>query len=214
MQLNRTALRQADALYTRNLEISLSLARAGLAHAFEIHDISDIEAKGAMEVVVRNHRQGSLTWLVPISRAAADRVVSAGADPRRVHVSPSGVDVRAFDRVPAFDPNRLQRPRVLYLGRLSRSRGLDVLRAIAARGVADITLVGEQEDQVAEEPGIRVAPFVPHRDIPLWYARCDLVLLPYQPTLGHADSISPLKLFEAFAAGRPVIASDIPRSAS
>lgn len=209
VRVHKAELQRADVVYTRSLEISLSLARAQLPHVFEVHDTSDIEAKGAMTTLIENHRAGSLAWLVPISHAAAARLANAGADPRRIHVSPSGVDVAAFGRVPDFDPDRLDRPRVLYLGRLSRSRGLVVLGAVAERGIAEVTLVGEQEDQVAEAPGISVVPSVPHRDIPLWYARSDLVLLPYQPSLGHADSISPLKLFEAFAAGRPVIASDI-----
>lgn len=210
VHVHKRELRTADAIYTRNLEISLSLSRAGIAHAFEVHDTSDIEAKGAMAALIRNHQSGTLSWLVPISHCAAARLVHAGADPRRVHVSPSGVNLGAFQEVPDFDPDTLERPRILYLGRLSRSRGLEILLAISERGITELTLVGEQEDRVAAAPGVRIVPPVAHRDIPHWYARSDLVLLPYQPSLSHAESISPLKLFEAFAAGRPVIASDIP----
>lgn len=98
----------------------------------------------------------------------------------------------------------------MYLGRLSRDRGLDVFQQIAARGIADVTLVGEQEDAVQTAGKLEVVPFVPHRDVRLWWERSDLVLLPYQRSLPHADSISPIKLFEAMAAGRPIVVSDLP----
>jgi glycosyltransferase involved in cell wall biosynthesis len=47
-------------------------------------------------------------------------------------------------------------------------------------------------------------------EVPAWYARSDLTLLPYQPNISTAATMSPIKMFEAMAAGRPIIASDLP----
>ena len=49
-----------------------------------------------------------------------------------------------------------------------------------------------------------------HRDVAKYYEKSDLTLLPYQPEIPTASSMSPIKLFEAMASGRPIIASDLP----
>jgi glycosyltransferase involved in cell wall biosynthesis len=204
-------LRKALGVYTRSVQISATLAAAGIPHQLEIHEAErELIGKGYLAGIVKHHRQGLIGWLVPISHAAADVLIRAGAVAERVLVSPSGTKLSAFDRIPAFDPDRLSAPRIVYLGRLSRDRGLDVFQEIAATEIADVTLVGEQEDTVQASGKLHVVPFVPHRDVPTWWERSDLVLLPYQRSLPHADSISPIKLFEAMAAGRPIIVSDLP----
>ena len=73
-----------------------------------------------------------------------------------------------------------------------------------------LELVGDADGAIPRLPGLKRSPFVDPAAVPGLYARCDLVLLPYRPDLAHAGSISPIKLFEAMAAGRPVIASDLP----
>lgn len=209
--LYRRRLRQAAGVYTRSVQISAALSSAGIPHQLEIHEAErELIGKGYLADIVKRHRQRLIEWLFPISHAAADVLIRAGAVAERVLVSPSGTQLSAFDRIAPFDPDRLSAPRIVYLGRLSRDRGLDVFEQIAARGIAEVTLVGEQEDTVGASDKLRVVPFVPHRDVPLWWERSDAVLLPYQRSLPHADSISPIKLFEAMAAGRPIVVSDLP----
>jgi glycosyltransferase involved in cell wall biosynthesis len=210
MGLHRSMLRAAAAIYTRSPDISQALAAARLPHHLEIHEAGHLAERGRLAAIAAAHRAGAIDWLLPISRSAAALLIEAGAVPERVHVSPSGVDLEAYAAIAAFDPARLDRPRISYLGRISRDRGARVLQAVAATGLAQITLIGDQEDTLAVDPALRVLPPVPHREVPAWYGRTDLVLLPYQRQLPHAESISPLKLFEALAAGRPIIASDLP----
>lgn len=210
IQIYRSRLRKADAIYVRSPEISLALVSAGLVHHLEIHEIRPLLKAGLLDQIVRYHRDGVIDWLVPINHNSAALLVDAGAIPARVHVSPSGVDLEAFEQIDPFCARHLDHPRIVYLGRISNNRGIGVFQALAERGIGDITLVGEQEHAFEESSSLRVLPFVPHRDVPKCYGRSDLVLLPYQRELRHADSISPIKLFEAMAAGRPIIASDIP----
>ncbi|HVO83533.1 MAG TPA: glycosyltransferase family 4 protein [Syntrophobacteria bacterium] len=206
---HRAELRGAGALYTRAPEVSAAFASAGLVHHLEVHEIGHLRTMGLLGHVVRWHRSGLINWLVPISHAAAADLREAGAAAERIHVSPSGADLDGYRDVEPFDVNRLDHPRILYVGRISRDRGLAIFEALAERGVGAITLMGEQEDVVKPSPYLHVEPFVPHRDVPGWYGRADMVLLPYQPELRHAASLSPMKLFEAMAAGRPIIASDL-----
>jgi glycosyltransferase involved in cell wall biosynthesis len=148
--------------------------------------------------------------LLPISHAAAGRLVAAGADPSRVHVAPSGVDLAAFESIPPIDPAALRHPRVVHIGSLSHDRGLAVFEALVDSGVADVTLVGSGLTDVRERPGLTLVGYVPHRDVPMWYGHADIAVIPYQRDLETVDSMSPVKLFEAMASGRPVVASDLP----
>jgi glycosyltransferase involved in cell wall biosynthesis len=183
---------------------------AGLVHHLEIHENGQFSQKHHLEQIMTRHRSRLIDQLFPISQALAAVLVDAGAVAERVHVIPNGVDLEAFKQTEPFDAKRLDHPRIVYMGRISNDRGLAVFQALAERRIGNITLTGEQDDPHSASSSLRVEPFVPHRDVAKWYNRTDIVLLPYQAELAHADSISPLKLFEALAAGRPIIASNIP----
>ncbi len=209
-RFHRRRLLRASAVYVRNPELSLALSETGIPHHFEVHQVRSLAECGWLDAVVRFHRAGIIRWLVPISQAAANALTAAGADPARLHVAPSGVDTELYQRVPPLRADALTRMRALYIGRISRTRGLDVLRHLAARQIAEIQLVGEQEDALVPQSGLSLRDFVAPVYVPELYHDATVVLLPYQPDLPHGDAISPLKLFEAMAAGRPIIASDLP----
>lgn len=207
--LHRRLLRSARAVYVRSHELSVSLARLGIAHHFEVHTLDSITPL-QLAAITEYQRQGVIDHLIPISRSLAQALIDAGADRQRVHVSPSGVDLAAYRQVPMLDRANLAEPTLVYLGRISRDRGLATLIHLAEKVPGRVLLVGDCDDQVEETDSLQYRPAVPHCDVPKLYAESDLVLLPYQPSLGHADGISPMKMFEAMAAGRPIIASDIP----
>jgi glycosyltransferase involved in cell wall biosynthesis len=203
-------LTEANALYTRASAISLALAKAGLRHSFEVHDFHQLVRTNELRPIIKAHQHGTVQWMVSTCQAIADSLADAGADPRRLCVAPNGADLDDFSVVPPLNPAHLDHPRIVYAGRVSGSRGLQIFKTIAERGIADVSLVGEQEHAIQPTRGLNVFPAVPHREIPEWYKKTDIVLLPYQWGLGHIESISPVKLFEAMASGRPVIASDVP----
>lgn len=213
LRRHAATLRAAGAVYTRVPEIALELGRADIPYHLEVHDVEGLQAKGQLEPLVALHIAGTLRTLIPISAPAKSLLADAGADPARIHVAPSGVSVSAYDDVPAFDPAALDRPRVVNLGQLNPTRGLAVFDAVAHSGLAQIDLVGRMDDAasaLAALPGVTAHAPVPPGEVPGWYARCDLALLPYQGGHSRAQSFSPIKLFEAMAAGRPILASDLP----
>ena len=207
--LNRNRLRRRT-VYLRNPQLSLALGALGIPHHFEVHQVRALEENGTLAAVTALHRRGIIRWLVPITRAAADALIAAGAEPERIHVSPSGVDLARYEGIAPIDAGSLIRPTALYAGRISRTRGLEVMRALADGDSADLLLVGDAEDPVEPSERLRLRPFVPPAAVPNLYREAQLVLLPYQPDLPHSDAISPIKLFEAMAAGRIIIASDLP----
>lgn len=203
---HRRLLHACQAVYVRAPELSLPLARAGIRHHFEVHDTTRMANNRQLAAVIEYHRAGVIDQLIPISQAARQVLIEQGASAERVHVAPSGVALDRFLEVPPLDPARLAQPRLIYLGRISRNRGLTVFEALARRGYA-LTLIGALSPK--DRNALPVNPPVPHREVPRCYGQAELALMPYQADLGHADSISPLKLFEAMAAGRPVIVSDL-----
>lgn len=206
---HRRLLRQAKALYVRSPALSLALCAKSLPHHLEIHD-TDALPQAQLDTLIRKHQDGVIRWLIPISEAAAQFLRDVGGAEERILVAPSGVDLCAFASVPAFAPPDNRLPRIVYPGRLSHDRGLGIFEALAEKEVAQVTLLGDQENTPKNLAGLKVIPCVPHREVPHWYGRSDYVLLPYQKSLQHSASISPIKLFEAMAAGRPIIASDLP----
>ena len=73
--------------------------------------------------------------MITLTPRLAGLLTDNGVPAGRVHVIPSGVPDGPFDADPGADPlDDPHRPRVLYLGRLRRQKGVDVLvRAVAVR---------------------------------------------------------------------------------
>jgi len=208
-RFHRRLLRSARAVYVRSEKLSLALAELGIVHNFEVHTLQPLIQRGELERLVAFHRHGLIDRLIPISRNSAQRLIDAGADPERIHVSPSGVDLKAFQSISPTHASRLSHPRIVYLGRISRDRGMEILLHVAERGLGEVLLVGDCDDEVPASTHLSHRPAIPHREVASLYADCDLALMPYQTDLIHVDGISPMKLFEAMAAGRPIVASDI-----
>lgn len=209
VRLNKYRLRAAQGVHVRSPELSLALAKGEIPHNLEIHDVEALRGANQLSRLMAAHREGVVRRLFPINGAARDSLLAAGADPERVRVSPSGYDDRAFASIAPCEHCRPEGPAIVHLGLISRERGLDIFLAAAAHG-CDVTLVGDAVDPFSASPRLRHVPPVPLREVPAWYSRGDIVLLPYQQNIATAHSMSPIKLFEALAAGRPIIASDLP----
>lgn len=119
-------------------------------------------------------------------------------------------------------PARLALPgarlQVGYVGGMLPGYGIEVLVGIGAASPAiDVHVVGGKEAQVREwrakaraVPNVTFHGFVPPRDLPLYYARFDLVLAPFQKSASSLAWMSPMKLFEYMAHGKAIICSDFP----
>jgi glycosyltransferase involved in cell wall biosynthesis len=109
---------------------------------------------------------------------------------------------------------------VVYQGGFSRDRGIEQLvSAIAAVPDATLVLLGygalqAELEALAADPAtggrVRVMAAVPPTELLDWLASADVVAMPIQPTTLNHRLTTPNKLFEAMAAGVPVVASDLP----
>lgn len=155
-----------------------------------------------------------------VSEAAADFHARAlGVSPQAFTIVPNGVEVARFaDAEPieaiADDP----RPTLLFVGRLERRKGLEVLvraftRLKAKRPDLRLHVVGDGAERTRCEallPATLRADVVfhgrvDHDALPRFYRSCDLYV---SPALG-GESFG-IVLLEAMAAGAPIVASDLP----
>jgi glycosyltransferase involved in cell wall biosynthesis len=215
-----------DLVYARNLPVAAAVARLGVPVVYEAHNPpAGPRARRALRGLAR--RRG-FARLVVISAALRDeyarsfpelsgRIVVAhdAADPLE---AAGGAAPRAWPG----DPSRLQ---AAYIGQLYPGKGMEVVAAIAGRtpGV-DLHVVGGEDAEVAAwnarlagADGVWFHGFVPHGALPAYFARFDAFLAPYQSRVmgvgGGRDLsqwMSPLKIFEYMAAGKPILCSDLP----
>ena len=163
---------------------------------------------------------GHLDAMLAVSAAAADYHAGAlGVAANRFTIVPNGVDVARFaaaQPVPGIaEPDR---PTLLFVGRLEPRKGLATLiRAFALlkEDHPDLRLLvvgeGPERERCQELLPTRLRADVvflgrvANEELPGIYAACDVYV---SPALG-GESFG-IVLLEAMAAGRPVVASDIP----
>jgi glycosyltransferase involved in cell wall biosynthesis len=132
-----------------------------------------------------------------------------GIDPARVHVIPHGV----FEHLaPEADPptGRAGRPVVLCFGLMRPYKGIDVLLE-AWRGIEDAELWIAGMPRMDIKPLLAAAPpnvrffarFITDEELPAYFRRADLVVLPYR----EIDQSG--VLFTALAFGKPLLLSDV-----
>jgi glycosyltransferase involved in cell wall biosynthesis len=146
-------------------------------------------------------------------------------------VAPNGVDLDRYLDLPAAEDARrlLDLPEQLtagYTGHLYRGRGLDLMVELAKRHPeVSFLWVGGEESAVEqwrarfeerELENVRLLGFVPNDEMPMVQASCDVLLMPYEEHIevssggDTVDFASPMKVFEYLAAGRAILASDLP----
>ncbi|MFN0095690.1 MAG: glycosyltransferase [Dehalococcoidia bacterium] len=147
-----------------------------------------------------------------------------GAEPAKLHTIPCGVDLDLFtprDRDASRQALALdgERPVILWVGRLEKLKGVDVLISAAAqleRRDFTLLIVGgddrasslrhELERQARDfgiEANVRFEGAVAHDDLPTYYSAADLCVVPsYYESFG-------LVAVEAMACGTPVVASRV-----
>ncbi len=158
------------------------------------------------------------------ARIAVSKTAEASAAlyyPGEYHVIPNGVDVNRFcPEVRPFEEWRQpDRVNLLFVGRLDPRKGLQYLIAAMpeilerTRGRARLLIIGdsylrprfEAAVPAAARPHVHFLGHVPSQDLPRWYATGDIFVSP-----ASGNESFGIVLVEAMAAGRPVVASDIP----
>lgn len=141
-------------------------------------------------------------------------VLRAAGLRREVAVRPLGIERAALDAAPRPERRAGQPLRVLQLGGLYEHKGAHVLLEAAAglegvrvtlRGTAGSSAHGARLARLAKAVGAELGGPYTRAELPALLAEADLVAV---PSLWPENA--PFVIREAFAAGRPVLASDTP----
>jgi glycosyltransferase involved in cell wall biosynthesis len=135
----------------------------------------------------------------------------------RTAVVPNGCD---FPKDRSFTPPSADH-RIVYAGQLYPWKGVDVLvQAFARLSGAELVIVGglkgesdfERIQNLARSLGlgdrIRFLGSLPQKDVAGELARATVVAAPFLKSAMTSEHTSPIKAFEAMAAGRPLLISD------
>lgn len=200
----------------------------GIPHLVEVNAPLWREAAAFRGLVLHDSARGicldvvrSADRVLAVSHALADELADAGVRRDRLEVLGNGADLSRFRRATAAPkPACLRgRPTLLFLGSLKPWHGLPFLlegfRALRATRDCGLWIVGDGPGRDLALAAARQHPqdivvhgAVPHEEVPGILKAADVVVAPYT-----ADSplyFSPLKIVEAVAAGRPVLASRVP----
>lgn len=158
--------------------------------------------------------------IIAISQGLAKALIQNGIAREKISVAPDGVDLAEFSitLMPAEARRRLNLPLdkkiVLYAGNLDFAwKGVATIERAASQFGPDtlFVLIGVGDTTRFHQPNIRAVPHRPHHEIPLWLQAADILLLPNSARSDISQLYtSPLKMFEYMAAGRPIVASDLP----
>jgi glycosyltransferase involved in cell wall biosynthesis len=227
-----------DVAHYRSLWGGLPLLLGGRARrtVFEVNSLSSVELPFHYPALrgtptLERIRRWELQVLresdvvVCVSRVTRDFLSSLGADARQVEVIANGVDPRAFRATPL--PARAGRiPVALYVGTLADWQGLltlvEAMPKVLARRPLLLRIVGRgrsrQRKEIAKRvqklglaAHVEVIPGVPHHEVPALVAQADLCIAPLAYNERNVvQGCCPLKVIEYMAAGRPIVASNLP----
>lgn len=226
----RRAMREEyDLVYTRGVDIAFFASCWGRPTVLELHQLPSGRLGPLYFRAYLQSRSGKR--LVVISTRLKQLLLERYS-PRagiQVLVAPDAVDPRRYKGLPGPAEARRRLGRVAeqftvgYFGSLYEGRGIELVVDLADR-MPDLSfLIGGGDEGQFEKysrqgrlSNVEWLRHVPHARVPLFEAACEVLLMPYQTKVtvqGKGDTaeiMSPLKLFEYMAAGRLIVASDLP----
>jgi hypothetical protein len=111
---------------------------------------------------------------------------------------------------------RIGRPRVGYVGKVSHFLDFATLERLARNGHLELVVAGPLPDETKEAvanllrlPHAHLVGEVPYDEVPAVIADLDVALIPFRAGDPYTFGINPNKLWQYWAAGRPVVASPI-----
>ncbi|AIK86876.1 glycosyltransferase family 4 protein [Corynebacterium glutamicum] len=168
-------------------------------------------------------------FVLTISETMREELHSWGIDPEKILVVPNGVDTEKFIPAPKNNDlakrlevedkfvlgyvSNLDHPResqetLVEATKLLQERGLNVVCLLVGGGPRLVEIRNLAKKLDIEDSVITTGP-VPHEQIVDYYRLIDIFVVPRREERA-ARLVTPLKPFEAMAAGVPVVTSDLP----
>lgn len=211
----RRYARQADLVHFQWLpvqQLDRFLLPPGRPLVLTAHDVLPREPRPGQRRAQRDLYE-RVDAIVAHSQHSRQRLLELGIADEKVHVIPHGAFTHLTqqpDELPLpVELAAVERPIVLFFGLLRPYKGIDLLLEAFHDIPAELWIVGMPRMplaplQTAAGPNVRFIPrFVSDRELPAYFRRADLVVLPYR------ESEQSGVLYTALAFGKPLVLSDV-----
>jgi glycosyltransferase involved in cell wall biosynthesis len=212
------AAKKGACVYTRSTYAARCCVQHGAQTVVEAHlEVDHPEFEHLLAALESESRLGG--GAIPPELAARDR--QAGVPEERLLVWPDAVSLESFEGLPPIPELRrelglpLDRRVALFCGNLYPDRGIeDVLACAETLPNTEFVLVGGWDKDVAvwraraaSLDNVTFTGFARNSLVPRWLVAADVLLMPNSSKLKTASWMSPMKMFEYMAAGKPIVAS-------
>jgi len=225
--LLRAIAGRPQVLYTRQLEVAWLAAQSGRITILAEHNPRTLTGRMLFRSLIRLANQpGKAIGFVTVTQAGAEFLLESGLDGERILVAPSAVRLENYPK--DMDTRKLRRSLGLpvdktivgFSGNLYPGRGIEeLIDAAKAHPSLHFLILGgfRQDIQRCQEfargralNNLQFAGFVPHYQVPNYLAASDILVMPYTTNTPTRREMSPMKMFEYMAAGKPIVATDLP----
>lgn len=231
------ALLRGRVVFTRDLQLAEILGYLGGKLVYEAHAVESLlySERGRLYGTgllpdPRKHRRlvhrEARVWkhaagFVATTQGILESFSASHGTRHHARVVPNGCDAPASPAFPGLSSE--EPPRILYAGQLYPWKGVDVLvEAVGHLSRGRLVILGGLPGEGDAErirakvnarglaSRVEMRGTVPQVQVKEELARASVVVVPFLKTAMTERHTSPLKLFEAMAAGRPIVASDLP----
>ncbi len=233
----RPALLHAASNYMNGIAANTVAKRLGIPSIYEVRGLWELtrisrqaewENTEAWDLMVQMETQAAkgADRVLALTPALKDILIQRGVEAEKITVVSNAVDTSKFN--PDTDQPAWNRPTsaiskkvIAYIGSLLDYEGVDDLITAFDQLEADSNTVllivggGVLEEDLRKQAAaakrssdIHIVGRKPFEDIPRWYASADILVYP-RKSLPVCEAVAPVKIFDAMAARRPILASNV-----
>lgn len=220
----RTAFRQADLVYTRNLWVAFISILFGQRVVFDHYRPWPDQIPPLQYFLYRLFCHRRFLGSICHSEYTRQKYIELGVPAEKLRCVHNGFEPARFSApIPIAEAKALigvppDAKTVVYTGRVNQKKGLELVIE-AAKKLPQLTFLfvgsygdGPIERLAANLPNIRIIPWQAEATLSPYIFAADVLLIPPSllPLAQFGSTVLPLKLFFYLGSGRPILAGDTP----